>query len=48
MANVPLPGGNQLQPSGNELPLPPGALPPWLAQDAVAVPGKQNPLPKNE
>ena len=47
MANVPLLGGNQLQPGGNQLPPPPRALPPWLAQDAVAVPGQQHALPKN-
>ena len=47
MANVPLPGGNHLQPSGNQLPPPPEALPPWLAQDVVMIPGKQHPLPKN-
>lgn len=47
MVNVPLLGGNQVQPSGNQLPPPPGALPPWLAQDVVAVPRQQHPLPKN-
>ena len=47
MANIPLPGGNQLQPGGNQLPPPARELPPWLAQNAVAVPGQQHPLPKN-
>lgn len=40
MANIPPPGGNQLPPHL-------GALPPWLAQDVVAIPSPQHPLPKN-
>lgn len=40
MANNPPLGGNQIPP-------PPGALPPWLTQDVVAIPGQQHPLPKN-
>ena len=47
MANVPLLGGNQLQPGGNQLPPPLVALPTWLAQDVVEVLGQQHPLPKN-
>lgn len=40
MTNIPQSGGNQLPP-------PLGELPPWLAQDAMAIPGKQHFLPKN-
>lgn len=46
----PPPGGNLLllpPPGGNQPPPPLGALPPWLAQDVVAVPGQQHALPKN-
>jgi len=47
MANAPLLGGNQFQLGWNQLPPPLGALPCWLAQDAIAVPGQQHSLPKN-
>lgn len=47
---LPPPGGNLplLPPlGGNQPPHPLGALPPWLAQDAIAVPWQQNALSKN-